>query len=121
MNDAETSGTVSRAVNGGWECSDGADVAFAQPGPAYRDDCDVCNADPSDVRVVFSRCLVLSSSELRVRLQDCTLDCLGVFGGSAVLHDCVLADGSPFTLCGADCTTAGGYDASTVAPMDDCE
>jgi hypothetical protein len=91
-------GAVSRAASGGWECDDGSTVVFSGPGPNYEDECGTCDADADN---------------------DCTLDCQGVWGGPAVVYDCVLADGSPFTLCDVTCESVGGYQ-TPVTFLDEC-
>jgi hypothetical protein len=100
-----TAATVAvNAFTGDWECDDGSTVVFATAGPNTVDECGTCDADPSN---------------------DCVLDCLGNWGGTAFLAECVLPNGSPFTICGTGsesdlCEGTGGYAASAVTALNEC-
>ena len=107
LQSGQTAGTVQRAASGAWECSDGNQVVFSEPGPNSEDECGTCDADDTN---------------------DCVANCLGLISGAGypagagllpgatdpLVDACGICDGDDSTC--ADCLTVPNGDAV----RDDC-
>lgn len=89
---AGTPDSGSRADSGTPRADAGADAML--PPPCVEDMCGTCDADPSN---------------------DCTQDCAGSWGGSAVLDGCGTCDADPSNDCVQDC--AGTFGGTAVPDM----